>query len=77
MKIVLIIAIVLFASCKKEPQVKKEVTYTCSDDQRNRMTISVYSYLNSRTDLSQKQKDLLLPTLEKEAVKTYCTINRN
>lgn len=77
MRILIFIIIISFASCKKEPQVKKEVTYTCSDEQRNRMTISVYSYLNSRTDLSQKQKDILLPTLEKEAVKTYCTINRN
>lgn len=77
MKYTLIILLLLF-SCKKEPITDPpQQQYHCSDNQKKLMHGFITAYLEKRLDLNKSQKALIMPTLQQEALKTFCTIKRD
>lgn len=76
--IIIALALLALTSCKKEPLTEPpQQKYHCSDNQKKLMHGFITSYLNKRLDLSKTQKALIMPTLQKEALKTFCIIKRD
>lgn len=75
--LILILTLLTVSSCKKEEYEPPKQQYSCTDNQKKLMQGFITAYLNKRLDLNKAQKALIMPTLQKEALKTFCIIKRN